>query len=119
MVVDLVLETRVTTGVCTLLPLQNDRATVRHDQPGPHQQYPRLAERDLAVIDPDQASPLGDQKGAAGWGVIDIFSDLRGDRSETLTEITLPSVRSIRSNHSTEPTGSSRLCRWKGRTSFR
>ena len=40
-----------------------------------------MAERDLAVIDPDQASPLGDQTGAASWGVIDIFGDLRCDLS--------------------------------------
>src|SRR5258707_14151555 len=72
MIVELILQTGVAPGVCALLPLEHDRATVRHDQPGPHQQYPRLAERDLAVIDPDQASPLGDQTGAASWGVIDI-----------------------------------------------
>src|SRR5947199_7910509 len=81
MIVDLVLKTRITTSVCALLPLDDDRATVWHDQPGPHQQYPRLAERDLAVIDPDQASSLGDQTGAASWGVIDIFGNLRGDLS--------------------------------------
>src|SRR5712671_4027018 len=82
MIVELILQTGVAPGVCALLPLEHDRATVRHDQPGPHQQYPRLAERDLAVIDPDQASPLGDQTGAASWGVIDIFGDLRCEPSQ-------------------------------------
>src|SRR5467141_1932751 len=81
MIVDLILKTGVAPGVCALLPLEHDRATVRQDQPGPHQQYPRLAERDLAVIGTDQASPLGDQTGAASWGVIDIFGNLRGDLS--------------------------------------
>src|SRR3981081_687605 len=81
MIVELILQTGVAPGVCALLPLEHDRATVRHDQPGPHQQYPRLAERDLAVIDPDQASPLGDQTGAASWGVRDIFGNLRCDLS--------------------------------------
>src|SRR6266478_4724972 len=61
MIVDLILKTGVAPGVCALLPLEHDRATVRQDQPGPHQQYPRLAERDLAVIDPNQASPLGNE----------------------------------------------------------
>src|SRR6266446_7341168 len=81
MIVDLILKTGVAPGVCALLPLEHDRATVRQDQPGPHQQYPRLAQRDLAVIDPNQASPLGNQTGAASWGVIDIFGDLRCDLS--------------------------------------
>jgi hypothetical protein len=35
----------------------------------------------LAVIDADQASPLWDQTGAASWGVIDIFGNLRCDLS--------------------------------------
>src|ERR1700687_2871372 len=81
MIVDLILKTGVAPGVCALLPLEHDRATIRHDQPVPHPQYPRLAERDLAVIEPNQASPLGNQTGAASWAVIDIFGDLRCDLS--------------------------------------
>ena len=81
MIVDLVLKTRITAGVCPLLSFQNDRSAVRHDQPGPHQQHPRLAECDLAVIDADQARTLRDQLGAASWGIIDIFGDLRCDLS--------------------------------------
>src|SRR6266478_10148826 len=58
MIVDLILETGVAAGVRPLLPLQYDRATIRHDQPRPHQQHPRLAERNLAIIDTDQARSL-------------------------------------------------------------
>jgi hypothetical protein len=36
-IVDLILETGISAGVRTLLPFQHDRATVRHDQAGPHQ----------------------------------------------------------------------------------
>src|SRR6267154_3836024 len=84
MIVDLILKTGVASGVCALLPLEHDRATVRHDQPGPHQQYPRLAERDLAVIETNQSCSLRDQTGAASWGVIDIFGNLRCDLSRKI-----------------------------------
>ena len=73
MIVDLILETGVTTGVCALLPLQHDRATVRHDQPGPHQQHPRLTERDLAIINADQSRSLRNKLGAASWGIKNRF----------------------------------------------
>ena len=62
MIVDLVLEAGITCGVGARLTLQYDRRAVRHDQPGPDQQHARLAERDLAVIDADQARPLRDEK---------------------------------------------------------
>jgi hypothetical protein len=44
--------------VRTWLSLQNDRTTIRHDQATPNQQDARLAERDLAVVDADQARSL-------------------------------------------------------------
>src|SRR6267378_1147145 len=42
--------------------------------------------------------------------------ELRSFRSEILTDITSPSVRSIRPNPFIEPTGSGGLCRWKLRS---
>src|SRR5258708_39899572 len=57
-IADLVLETEIPASVCTLLPLQDDRTAVWHDQSSPNQQHARLSERDLAVIDADQAGAL-------------------------------------------------------------
>lgn len=40
------------------LPLHYNQAAVWHEQPRPRQQDPRLAERDLTVVIPDQAPTL-------------------------------------------------------------
>jgi putative SOS response-associated peptidase YedK len=42
-----------------LLALQDDRPSVRHDQPRPYQQDPRLTERNLAVVNAYQSRSLG------------------------------------------------------------
>ena len=60
-IVDLILEAGVSCRIGTRLALEHDRATVRHDQPGPDQEHARLPEGDLAIIDPDQPRALGNQ----------------------------------------------------------
>src|SRR5882762_8083178 len=57
-IVDLVLEPGIAGGIGARLTLQHDRTAVRHDQASPDQQYTRLRERNLAIINPDQSCPL-------------------------------------------------------------
>ena len=61
MIVDLIFEARITGGVRTRLPLENDRATIWHDQPGPDEQYARLPEGDLTIVNADQPGSLSEQ----------------------------------------------------------
>lgn len=63
MVVDFIFQPRISCRIRAWLSLQNDRATIRHDQPSPNQQDTRLAERDLAVVDADQARSLRRESG--------------------------------------------------------
>src|SRR4051812_20791519 len=78
-IVDFVLETCVAGCVGSSLPLQHDRAAVRHDQAVPDKQHPRLAERNLAVIDSDQPRSLLYQEEMPRGTVIDVLGDLRRD----------------------------------------
>src|SRR5262249_4279406 len=78
LIVELVAKTGLARGVRSFLPLQSDRATIRHDQARPHQERSRLPKRDLAVIDSDQACSLRNEFGSAGWAVKNILGDLRG-----------------------------------------
>ena len=50
-IVDLIFETGIASCIGALLPLQNDRAAVWHDQTCPNQQHAGLAKRDLTIID--------------------------------------------------------------------
>lgn len=67
MIVDLILETCIAAGVDAGLTLQHNRSAIGHDQAGPDQQHTGLAERNLAVVDPNQASTLSSNV-AANWG---------------------------------------------------
>jgi len=76
MVVDLVLKTRVAASVCTLLPLQDDRSAIWHDQSSPYQKHTRLAEGDLTIINPDQSCSLGDKLRPASRRIKNRFCNL-------------------------------------------
>ena len=80
MIVDLIFEAGVAFGIRAGLAFEDDRAPVRHDEPGPDEQRPRLAEGNLRIILPDQPRALRDEQDAAGNAVIDILGDLRRDR---------------------------------------
>src|SRR4029434_218362 len=58
MMIDLVLKPRIPPRVGSRLSLKNDRSAVRHDQARPDQKDARLAEGNLAVVDPYQARAL-------------------------------------------------------------
>ena len=58
MMIDLGLKPRISPRVGSRLSLKNDRSAVRHDQARPDQEDARLAEGNLAVVDPDQARAL-------------------------------------------------------------
>ena len=62
MVVDLVFDAGIALRVGAGLTLENDRPTVRHDQPVPHQERSRLAEGDLRVVLANQTGALRDEE---------------------------------------------------------
>src|SRR5258708_35947892 len=79
MIVDFILEAGKASGVCAGLTLEHDGFTIRNDDPIPDQEYAGLAERDLAVVLPDQTRALRNQGILSGWTVINILRHLRSD----------------------------------------
>jgi hypothetical protein len=81
MIVNLVLDTGVAARIRALLSFQDNRATVRHDQPRPNQQQSRLAERNLAIINSYQSRSLRNQTDTAGGRIVHCLCHLRRDLS--------------------------------------
>ena len=79
MVVDLILQARVTLGVGPRLALEHDRAPVGHDEAIPDEEGPRLAEGDLRVVLADEARPLRDLQEFSGRAVVNVLGHLGGD----------------------------------------
>jgi hypothetical protein len=65
MMIDLVLKPSISPGVSTRLPLKDDRSAIRHNQARPDQEDARLAEGNLAVVDPYQARALRTKRSAS------------------------------------------------------
>lgn len=59
MIVDSILQARVAGRIGAGLAFEYDRGPVRQNQAGPDQKNARLTERNLTVVDADEARPLG------------------------------------------------------------
>ena len=57
---------------------ERSSAHVREDEPSPDE-GPVLAELHVVVVPPDRTSALRHKQDTAGWAVVDVFGDLRGD----------------------------------------
>ena len=84
MIVDLVLEAGIAGGVGAGLPLQHDRGSIGHDEPGPDEEHAPLAEGDGAVVLADELRALRDEQKFPGRAVIDLFGHLGGDLSRQI-----------------------------------
>jgi len=65
MIVDLVHEPGVAFTIRTRLVLKDDRFAIWKNNPVPNEEHAGLAERDLAVVAPDEFGALRDQQKAA------------------------------------------------------
>ena len=79
MIVDSILQARVAGRIGAGLAFEYDGGPVRQNQAGPDQKNARLTERNLTVVDADEARALGNQQRSARRRVVDIFGHLRGD----------------------------------------
>src|SRR5438552_357500 len=84
MVVDLILKAGVTRHICSWLAFEHDGTSVRQNETRPDQEYTRLPECNLAIIDPDQSRALWNQAGSPGRSIVDIFCHLRRDLTRQL-----------------------------------
>ena len=96
MIIDAILKPGIAFRVGAGLVFKHDRLAVRKNDPVPDEQDTRLAEGHLAVVAADQFGALRHKEEAAGWTVIDVLRDLRGDQAR---QVGLDAGDQSRRNH--------------------